>query len=178
MRDTVPQLAVVRGDERTPFADRKPGEPAADRELESDERRVEAVHGRTAEHATLAVVEVAVRGVGLEQCRELVRQPLQHRLELELNLQLIAHEEASCLERHVPVQAKVLPVELCFGAEPGDGLANWIGASPVERHIQADFARQAVDGQIANDRELLAGAGNASTLERDGWILRDIEEVG
>jgi hypothetical protein len=65
-----------------------------------------------------------------------------------------------------------------FGGEARDGLPKRIGTSAVERHVQCDFARQTVDGQITGYREFVAGACYAPTLERHRWILRDIEEIG
>ena len=45
------------------------------------------MHGSAAQHAALAVVEVAVGCVGLEQLGDLVDEPLEHRADLELAAQ-------------------------------------------------------------------------------------------
>ena len=57
------------------------------RKLEAHQRAREPVHGDAAEMATLAVEQVAIRGVRVEQLRELVGEPLQDDRQVQLAAQ-------------------------------------------------------------------------------------------
>src|SRR5581483_11425138 len=54
------------------------------RELETDQALVEAVDRGAAQHAALAIEQVAVGGVGVKQRRQFLDEPAQQRVELEL----------------------------------------------------------------------------------------------
>ncbi len=84
VRDRRGDRLVVVDRDRAAGDDRRGRYALLGRELEADERRVEAVHRGAAKDVALAVEEVAVGGVGLEQLRHLLDEQAQHRLELEL----------------------------------------------------------------------------------------------
>src|SRR5262249_11797667 len=94
-------LAVVALDQRPPFAEGEAREPEGDGELEAEQRLVEPVQGRTAQRAPVVVVEVAVRGVRVEQGGELVGEPLQDERELELAAQHLCGAQERALVREL-----------------------------------------------------------------------------
>ena len=78
MRDGCRDLAVVALDQRPALPHGGAGQTLACRELEAEQRPVEAVHCDAAEEPALAVEQVAVGRVRVEQLRELVGESLQH----------------------------------------------------------------------------------------------------
>src|SRR5207248_10834552 len=70
--------------DRPRLLERRPGEAAIRGELEPDELGVETADGGAAQDATLAVEEITVGGVGVEELRHLVDEPLQDDVDIEL----------------------------------------------------------------------------------------------
>src|SRR5207253_7621878 len=83
---------------------------------------------------------------GLPSARDCRRFRLD-RLHLDFDPGEIADQETAGLERHVPVQAEVFAIDLCFNGEARNGPAQWIGSNPVERNIKRDLARLPADGE-------------------------------
>src|SRR5215467_1779395 len=103
---------------------------------------------------------------------------LANGFQLDLDLDLIADQEAASFESHIPVQTKILPVEVRLRAKPGNGLAQWIGADAVEGDVEGDLARLSADREITGYAEVLARTGYAPTLKSDRGMVGDVEEVG
>ena len=93
VRDGALDRAVRALDERPPLADRRAGQPLVHRELEAEQRFVEAVHGDAAERPALAVEDVAVGCVGVEQIGELVGEPLEDDGKVELAAERVGGTE-------------------------------------------------------------------------------------
>ena len=104
--------------------DRKRGESSVDGELEADELLGQAVDRRTAQHAALLVEQEAVGRVGVQELCDLVGEPLQHALELEVAGQhlrraqeraLLADPLAVLLEeaRHVDREPELVRDRFC-----------------------------------------------------------------
>src|SRR5204863_6958270 len=83
----VRELAVLAADERPALPEGEAGEAAHGRELEPDERGVEAADRRTPKHAAVVVVQVAVGCLGLEQPGYLVDETVENCGNLELAAQ-------------------------------------------------------------------------------------------
>src|SRR4051812_1198143 len=102
-------------------------------------------------------------------------------MRLDVNLHIIAHEHAARLERGVPGEAEVAPVDLGLGAEADALAAPRVAAAPLERRVERDLARRAVDRQVADHLEAaaLGGAGALDPLaaEAHGRVLGDVEEL-
>ena len=62
----------------------RPRKPLLRRELEADDSLEQAVDGRAAQHPALGVEQEAVHRLRAQQLGDLVHEPLQHRLQLEL----------------------------------------------------------------------------------------------
>ena len=137
MRNGCGDLAVRALDQRPPFADGGAGQALPHRELEGEQRPVEAVHGDAAEKTAFPVDEVAVGSVGVEELRELVGQPLEDDRQVEL-----AAEHVRC-----PKQG---------------GLLRELLLVPLQGLLQRDPATQTLEGhgrfggERLHHREVLA----------------------
>src|SRR3954452_2050292 len=78
-------------------------------------------------------------------------------LALNLDLDLLAHHDATGLEGHVPGQAPVLAVDLGVRAEREDALAVAVDGRALELHDELDRLGGALDGELAVEDELGAG---------------------
>src|SRR5262249_43610441 len=101
-------------------------------------------------------------------------------LDVDRDLDLVAHREAAAVERLVPHDAEVLAVDLGGGARAGAGHPHRVlDGRPAALHVEDDLLRDPVQGQVAGHLEavvprlldLLRGEG-------DGGVLRHVEEVG
>ena len=118
MRHRRGDLAVRALDQRPPLADGGAGEALAHRELEAEQRAVEAVHRDAAEEAALAVEEVAVGGIGVEELGELVGQPLQDDRQVELAAEHVRRAEQGALLRELLLVPLQRLLERDAGAQP------------------------------------------------------------
>src|SRR5947208_1709045 len=84
---------ITAVDQRPSLANGGAGEALTHRKLEAEQRPVEAVHRDAAEQPAFSVEEVAVRGVGVEELRELVGQPLQDDGQVELAAEHVRRPE-------------------------------------------------------------------------------------
>ena len=84
MRNRVRQFAVIVRESRGALPDRPARKSPVGRELEADELRLQPVHGGASQRPVLAVEQVAVGCLALEQAGDFVDEPLDHSLELEL----------------------------------------------------------------------------------------------
>ena len=111
-------LAVRALDQRPSLADGGARQALAHRELEVEQRPVEAVHRDAAEEAALAVEEVAVGGIGVEQLGELVGQPLQDDRQVELAAEHVRRPEQGALLRELLLVPLQRLLERDAGAQP------------------------------------------------------------
>src|SRR4051794_29727276 len=107
---------------------------------------------------------------------------LLHRLHLDRDLDLVAHQYSSCLERLIPGEPEVAPVDLGIGAKADPLAAPGVLAGSLIDRVQRDLAGGAPDGQIAADPELVARllgrALHPSAPERDRGVVLHVQEVG
>src|SRR5581483_4676619 len=104
---------------------------------------------------------------------------LVDRLDVDLEVDFVADQEAARLERGVPVQAELLAVDLAADLEARHLLAPRVLAAPEQGRVEHDGARHAADRQVAVDPGRV-GAGRLDPCagEGDRRILLDVEEVG
>src|SRR5919205_1442032 len=102
MRHRVCELVVLLHHDRPPRAEGLPGDALLALELEADELRRQAVHGRAPERAARRVEEVAVGGVDGEELGDLVDEELEHRVELELAAERLRGPEQAGLLLELP----------------------------------------------------------------------------
>ena len=84
VRDRLRQCGVVVREHRPATCDRAPREASVGGKLEADEALEQAVYRSAAEHAALGLDQETVHRLGVEQRGDLVDEPLQDRLQLEL----------------------------------------------------------------------------------------------
>src|SRR5215216_2946561 len=100
-------------------------------------------------------------------------------LDLELEADLLAHQDTAALERGVPGEAEVLAVDLGAGREAGPAAAPRVGRPTVVLDVESDRPGDAVDGQVAGEREVTGRAPlDPVAPELDLRVALDVEEVG
>src|SRR5262249_60414915 len=87
------------------------------------------------------------------------------------------HQDITGLQCCVPLETKVLLVNRRVGGEPCDLSAIRPRTDAMEHHVQRHLARLAMDGQVANNREVLAWADHTMALERNRGEVGYFEEV-
>ena len=95
-------------------------------------------------------------------------------LDVQDDLDLLAHEDAAALDGDVPGQAEVLAVDLGGRLEAGAGAAPRVGRDAGEVQVEVHLAGDALDGEVAH--ELVGGhrgGGEGHHREAVG-----VEEVG
>src|SRR4029450_8580154 len=106
-----------------------------------------------------------------------LRRNLLHGLDLGLDLDFVPDEHAAGLERLVPRQAEVLPIDRGLRRERGADVAPWVLRLAVLFDAEHHLARDALDCQIADDIDLIARSWlDARADETQFGILRDVEE--
>src|SRR5437899_3646760 len=103
---------------------------------------------------------------------------LEDRLDLQVDIDLVADEKATALQRTVPLEAEVLPVQGGPRAHARPSVAEWIdaiaGGAGMERHWPVDAAhREHADDGIV----VLSRLADRSTVKDDLRIPLDIEEI-
>src|SRR4051794_23089528 len=97
--------------------------------------------------------------------------PFRHRLHLDRDLDVVPDQEAAGLQRLIPGEPEVAPIDLGGCAEADSLAAPGILASSLIDGIQSHLAGRAMNGQIAGDPELvsriLGRALNPLTPEAD-----------
>src|SRR5438309_10419493 len=98
---------------------------------------------------------------------------------MQLDLDGIAHEDATCLKCHIPVEAEVLAVDLGLGGEASALLALVILYHTIEGGVEHHLLGDAADCQVAVDTIfVVAYALYALAREGDGGEMLHVEEVG
>src|SRR5438105_15796143 len=101
---------------------------------------------------------------------------LLHELDLDRQLDVVAEDPAAGIERLIPVEAEVLPVDLAFSLEAHALTPPWVARAPLKFGVERDFARRALDRQIADELELRVDVAlDAIARERHGRELLDVE---
>src|SRR6185503_17234175 len=107
-----------------------------------------------------------------------LRRNLLHGLDLGLDLDFVPDEHAAGLERLVPRQAEVLPIDRGLRRERGADVAPRVLRLAVLFDAEHHLARDTPDCQIADDIDLIARSWlDARADETQLGILRDVEEV-
>src|SRR5262249_35029206 len=103
---------------------------------------------------------------------------LLDRFDLDVEADLVGHEQAARLEGDVPLETPVLAVHLDGGAEPGAGAAPRVLHGALVLEVPRDLPGHAVHGEVAGERELVALRLDPLRDELDLRVLLDVEEVG
>src|SRR3954454_23399142 len=98
--------------------------------------------------------------------------------DVELELDLVRHQEATGLERGVPGQAPLLAVEGGAALEAEAGVAERVLGRAGQLEVDRDRLGDVLDGQVAGDRPVVAVAGDLGGDEGDLGVGLDVEEVG
>jgi len=99
-------------------------------------------------------------------------------LDVEFELDLLAYQHAAALGGHVPREAPVISVDLALGGEAGLRAAPRVALDAVELELQGDGPADALDGEVADQCEVIPVLGDAAAdVGRAGEVL-DVEEVG
>src|SRR5205814_3561350 len=113
--------AALRRDPGVGYGPRDPAEPAGPRRLSGP--------------GSPRLSELVAVSTGIRYLLQRVRPgglSLEDRLDLQLDLDLVADDGAAAVERDVEVDAEVVAVDLSVGREAGAGAAPRIGADAVE----------------------------------------------
>src|SRR5450756_1355583 len=103
---------------------------------------------------------------------------LKHRLDLDAELDLLADQPATGLERLVPGEAPVLAVDLRLGGKESALTAEWVAHLPVVLGLQRDGPGDSTDREIAADPPVVAVVVlHTRARERQLRIRVDLEEV-
>src|SRR5581483_3797980 len=106
------------------------------------------------------------------------RSLLLHRFGFHLDRHLLAHDDAAGLERLVPAEAEVLPVDLGLGREADPEPAPGVGGAALEGQLERDGPGDALDREVALDGvAALAGVADRPALVGHGRPGLGVEEV-
>ena len=101
-----------------------------------------------------------------------------HHLNLDVDLDLLAHEHAARLEHLVPAQAEVAAVDAALETESEALIAPRILAGAARRRFERHLARRSVKRQVAGDLvDAVAGCLDALAGECELRELLRVEEV-
>src|SRR5687768_11840344 len=101
-----------------------------------------------------------------------------HRLDVDRDLDLIAHQNPARFERLVPGESEIATVDRGRGAEPKTLSTPRIASATFIVRLENDFARDVANRQLAGDTVAgVVDALDASASERDGGVLVDLEEI-
>src|SRR5262249_14736465 len=96
----------------------------------------------------------------------------------ELDLDLLANQDTTGLQRLVPRHAEILAVDLGAGGEGHHLLAPWADGDAFELDVEGHLARDVPDGELTDELELLARRrGHAGAAEGQPRVLLHVEEV-
>src|SRR6478752_1074700 len=84
--------------------------------------------------------------------------PLLNQRRLEVDLDLVADQEAAGFEGRVPGQAELLPADVGLGREARAGGAERVDGYAGEFDLQLNGLGDALDGEVARERVVLAVA--------------------
>src|SRR5450755_797501 len=102
-----------------------------------------------------------------------------HGLQLELDLDAIAHQQAARLEDLVPLEAEVLAVEGALRGESDPFVAPGVLAAAAVLDVERDLAADVADGQLSGQTvERRAELLDPRAAEPDLGKVLDVEEVG
>src|SRR5665811_2155191 len=103
---------------------------------------------------------------------------LKHRLDLDAELDLLADQPATGLERLVPREAPLLAVDLRLGGEEGALTAERVAHLPVVLGLHRDGLGYSTDGEIAVDLPVVVAVVlHTRARERQLRVRVDLEEV-
>src|SRR5665213_2399229 len=93
---------------------------------------------------------------------------LEHGLDLEMNRDLVSHDDAASLERGLEVDAEVASVDLRVGTETGTGAAEGVGTEAVGLKAKWDGLGYALQGEVAVEHKVVAVLPNTGRLVGHG----------
>src|SRR5215471_21706751 len=99
-------------------------------------------------------------------------------LKVNLNFDILAHKNATCLEPHIPVEAPVLTVNLCFCAQPCNLQTVGVFTLTVVLCFESNGFCDTMHRQIANYIVLVAAKRlNPGTFKCESWIVLNVKEI-
>ena len=179
VRDGLGNLLVVVGESGAAARDRPPGETAIRRELEADQLLRQAVHGGAAKNVSLGVEQEAVDRFGLEEPGNLVDEPLQDGVELELARHDLRRLEQRALLAEPPLVLREQAGDVDRERDlVGDRLRQRdVPLRPRQRlgAMEAEHAEHAIEGDNRRGErgpapEALEGVMCAQVLELGGGV--------
>src|SRR3954469_15857643 len=102
----------------------------------------------------------------------------EHGLDLELDGDLVADDDAAAVHRHVDVDPVGLAGDLGLGGEGGARAAVGVRAEAVELQLEGDGLGDALDGEVALDGPVGAVSADAGGAEGHLGVVAHVEEVG
>src|SRR3954468_2734185 len=101
----------------------------------------------------------------------------EHGLDLELDGDLVADDDAAAVHRHVDVHAELLAGDLGLAGEAGARAAVGVRPEAVQLEVELDGLGDALDGQVALDLPVLTVVADAGRAEGHDGVVADVEEV-
>src|SRR6266516_1147537 len=99
-------------------------------------------------------------------------------LKVNLNIDILAHKNAACLQPHIPVETPVLAVNLCFCAQPRNLHTVGVFTLAVVYSFESNGFCDTMHRQIANHIVLVAPKRlNLGTFKCDSWIVLNFKEI-
>src|ERR1041384_7588473 len=106
------------------------------------------------------------------------RDLLFQELGVDHDAHVLADQDTTGLERHVPAEVKVFAVDPRGGAEAQSLTAPRILGLTLERSVERGLARDTMDRDVTDETKLLLDVAlDPLSDERDRWIVRHVEEV-
>src|SRR5690349_20436962 len=99
-------------------------------------------------------------------------------LDLELDVDAVADQDAARLEELIPGEAEVLSIQRRLCCEANPFVPPWVLAAAAVRGVQRDLPRDTVEGQIADDAvAVFPDLLDALAREAELGKLFDVQEV-
>src|SRR5918996_4145488 len=98
-------------------------------------------------------------------------------LEVDLELDLLAHQDAAGVERHIPVEAPVAAIDRARQRATDLAIAGGIDAPAAVLVVELDLVGDALDGEIADDLVAVSPLSDLLGLEDHRGVVLDIEEI-
>src|SRR4029453_6757053 len=103
---------------------------------------------------------------------------LEHGLEVELDPDALADQEAAGLQRLVPGDVEVLTVDVARGHEPGAQVAPRVDGHALELDVEGGGPCAVADRQVAHDLEAVPDRPHRRAAVRHEGEALDVQEVG
>src|ERR671918_1127664 len=99
------------------------------------------------------------------------------KLEVDLELDLLAHQDAAGVERHIPVEAPVAAIDRARQRATDFAVAGGIDAVAAVLVVELDLVGDALDREIGDDLVAISLLSDLLGLEDYRGVVLDIEEI-